>query len=70
MAADRGVLDAEALAQLERLGEVARGHAHLVAVRLQPLDHGPHDEHVGAVGEVDPDAHRATDGSGPRPRRL
>ncbi len=47
----------QALAQLERLGEVARGHPHLVAVRAQPLDHRAHDEHVRAVREVDPDAH-------------
>ena len=56
--ADRRVRDAQALAQLDRLGEVARGHAHLVAVRAQALDHRAHDEHVRAVREVDPDAHR------------
>ena len=55
--ADRRVLDPEALAQRERLGEVARGHAHLVALGAQHVDHRPHDEHVGRVGEVDPDAH-------------
>jgi hypothetical protein len=54
---DLGVRDAEALAQLDRLCEVARGHTHVVAVRMQALDHGPHDEHVRAVREVDPDAH-------------
>ncbi len=43
--------------QPQRLREVARRHLHLVAVRLQHLDDGPHDEHVGAVGEVYPDAH-------------
>ena len=50
---------AEALAQLERLGEVARGHRDVVAVGAQALDHGAHDEHVRAVREIDPDAHRA-----------
>ena len=60
MAADRRVGDAEALAQLERLREVARGHAHLVAVRAQPLDHRAHHQHVRAVREVYPDAHRKT----------
>ncbi len=34
MAADRCVGDAEALAQLDRLGEVAGGHAHVVPVRV------------------------------------
>ena len=57
VAPDRRVRDAKALAQLERLGEVARGHAHVVAVRSQALDHGAHDQHVRAVREIDPDAH-------------
>ena len=60
VAADRGVGDLEAAQQPQRLGEVARGHPHLVAVALQRLDHRSHDQHVGAVGEVDPDAHRQT----------
>ena len=57
---DRGVGDLEAAQQPQRLGEVARGHPHLVAVALERLDHRSHDEHVGAVGEVDPNAHRQT----------
>ena len=61
VAADRGVGDLQALQQPERLGEVASGDVHLVAVLAQQLDDGAHDEHVGAVGEVDPDAHRADD---------
>jgi membrane protein DedA with SNARE-associated domain len=32
-----------------------------VAVLAQQLDDRPHHEHVGAVGEVDPNAHRADD---------
>ncbi len=58
--ADRGVGDLEAAQQPQRLGEVACRHPHLVAVALQRLDHRPHDQHVGAVGEVDPDAHHQT----------
>ena len=59
MTPDRGVLDPEALTQRERLGEVARGHLHVVAVLDQVLDHGPHHEHVRTVREVDPNAHPA-----------
>ncbi len=62
--ADRRVLDSQAVAQLERLGEVARGHADLVAVLAQALDQRPHHEHVGAVRQVDPDAHLRRDGNG------
>ena len=58
MVPDRGVGDVQALAQLERLCEVARGYANVVPVRMQTLDHRAHDEHVRAVCEVDPDAHR------------
>ncbi len=54
---DRGVRDAQALAQLDRLREVARRHAHVVAVRGQALDHRTHDQDMGAVRQVDPDAH-------------
>ncbi len=57
MAADRGVGDLEALAQLDRLREVTGGNAHVVAGQLQPLDHRPHHQHVRAVGQVDPYAH-------------
>jgi hypothetical protein len=57
VAADGGVLDAEALAQLERLGEVASRHADLVTILVQRLDQRAHDEHVRAVGQIDPDAH-------------
>ncbi len=46
--------------QAERLREVARGHLHLVALLTQALDHRTQDEHVRAVGEVDPDAHGAS----------
>ena len=60
MAPDRCVVDVQALAQLERLREVARGHTHVVAVRAQALDHGAHDEHVRTVRKVDPDSHGRT----------
>ena len=66
VAPDDLVLHAEALAQLHGLGEVARGDAHLGPPRPQHVDDGPHDEHVGAVGQVNPDPHRARR---PRPRR-
>jgi hypothetical protein len=68
VAADRRVRDPEAVAQSERLGEVARGYLHLMAVGGQPLDDRPHDEHVRRVGEVDPDPHRARPRASP-PRR-
>src|SRR5215218_1973927 len=58
--ADRRVLDAEAVAQLERLGEVACGDLDLVTVGAHRLDQRAHDQHVGTVGQVDPDAHAAT----------
>ena len=58
--ADGRVVDPEALAQLERLGEVAGGHVDLVPVGLQELDQRAQHEHVGAVGEIDPDAHGAS----------
>jgi len=57
MVSDRGVGDAQALAQLDRLRKVARGHAHVVTICPQALDHRAHDEHMRAVGQVDPDAH-------------
>jgi hypothetical protein len=60
VATDRGVGDLETAQQPKRLREVARGDAYLVPVALQRLDHGAQDEHVGTVGEVDPDAHRQT----------
>ena len=58
VAPDDLVLHAEALAQLHGLGEVARGDAHLGPPRPQRVDDRPHDEHVGAVGQVNPDPHR------------
>ena len=61
MAPNGGVGDFKAAQQLQRLREIAGGDAHLVTVLAQQLDDGAHDEHVGAVGEVDPDAHRADD---------
>ena len=57
MAADRRMRDAEALAQIDRLREVARSHLDLVTIRTQALDHRTHHEHVRAVREVDPHAH-------------
>ncbi len=48
------------LAQLQGLGEVARGDLHLVAVLAHRPDQRAHDEHVGGVGQVDPDAHAST----------
>ena len=68
--ADRGVRHIEALAQLERLGEVARGHAHVMAVGAQQLDQGAHDEHVRAVGQVDPDRASRADGNAAGATRL
>jgi membrane protein DedA with SNARE-associated domain len=62
MAPNRCVRDPEALAQRERLGEVACCHTHLVAIRTQALDHRPHHKHVRAVRQVDPNAHRKRDG--------
>ena len=57
--ADRRVLDPEALAELERLGEVARGHLHLVPVLAHRLDQRPQHQDVRAVGQIDPDTHRS-----------
>ena len=62
MMADRRVRNPEALAQRDRLGEVAGSHPHLVAVVAQALDHRPHHEHVRAVCQIDPDAHLKGDG--------
>ena len=59
VAPDHLVLQAEALAQLHRLGEVAHRDAHLCPRARNTPTTGPHDEHMGAVGQVDPDAHRA-----------
>ena len=58
MAADRGMGDRKPFAQLEGLREVAGGHADLVSIGAQALYERAHDEHVRAVREVDPDAHR------------
>jgi hypothetical protein len=58
VAADRRVVEAVALEQAERLGEVACRDADVVAVRAQPLDHRAQHDDVRAIGEVDPDAHR------------
>src|ERR1700732_798894 len=66
MAADHGVADIQSLAQLHRLGEIARGDANIVASCPQAVDDGAHHEHVGAVRQVDPDAHRE-DGNDPEP---
>jgi hypothetical protein len=57
VAADRRVVEPEALEQPERLREVARGDQDVVPTRAQRLDHRPHHEHVGRVGQVDPDMH-------------
>ena len=59
VAAHRRVLDPEALAELERLGEVARGHLHLVPVLAHRLDQRPQHQHVRAVGQIGPDTHRS-----------
>jgi hypothetical protein len=59
MMANRCVCDSKAIAQRDRLGEVTRGHPHLVAIRAQALNHGPHHEHVRAVRQVNPDTHLA-----------
>ena len=40
-----------------RLGEVASGDRDVVSARAQDVDHRSHDQDVGAVGQVDPDAH-------------
>src|SRR3954454_8262905 len=57
--ADHLRLHAVAFGELDRLREVARRHPHVVARRAQPLDDRAQHEHVRAVGQVDPDAHRA-----------
>ena len=57
VAADRRVRDPEALTQLERLSEVARRHLDLVPVLAHRLDQRAQHEHMGAVRQVDPDAH-------------
>jgi membrane protein DedA with SNARE-associated domain len=62
MAPDCRVGDTETFAQRECLGEVARGHLHLVAVLTQALDHRPHHEHVRAVRQINPNAHLKRDG--------
>jgi hypothetical protein len=59
MAPDDGAVEPEALAQLDRLGKVARRDRDLVPVDLEVPDQRAHYEHVGAVGQIDPDAHRA-----------
>jgi hypothetical protein len=64
MAADRRVVDAEALEQAQRLREVARRDEDVVAAGLQDVDHRPHDQHVGRVRQVDPDPQ----GRAPYPR--
>src|SRR6478609_12098075 len=60
VAPDRGVLDPEAVAQAQRLREVARGDLHVVSASAQVGDHGPHHQHVRRVGEVDPDLQLAS----------
>ena len=62
MAPDCRVGDTETFAQRQRLGEVARGHLHLVAVVAQALDHRPHHEHVRAVRQINPNTHLKRDG--------
>ncbi len=59
MATDRHVIDPKAVAQLERLGEIARRHRDLVAIEAQALDDRAHHEYVWTVRQVDPDTHRA-----------
>ena len=61
--ADRGVVDPVALEQPERLREIARRHEHLVAAAPQRLDHGPDDQHVRRVGEVDRDTRGRASGA-------
>jgi hypothetical protein len=56
--ADRHVLDAEQVEQLERLSVVAGRDPHLVATLAQLLDHRPEDDRMGGGGHVDPDPHR------------
>jgi RNase P/RNase MRP subunit p30 len=65
--ADRCVLHPESPAQLNRLSEIARRHAHIVAVGPEPLDHRAHHQDVRAVREIYPDAHTRTDGNDLRP---
>ena len=37
-----------------------RGHLHVVPVLAHGRDQRAHDQHVGGVGQVDPDAHAST----------
>jgi hypothetical protein len=53
------------------LGEVSRGDLDLMAVRLERAHDRPHDQHVRAVRQVDPDAHaRITSSTCSRVRSL
>src|SRR5687768_16945526 len=61
--ADRGVTNAETVAQLQRLSEVPGGHLDLVTLGLERAHDRPHDQDVRAVGQVDPDAHARTTSS-------
>ena len=47
------------LEQLDGVRERAGGQRDLVTRVLQQLDERAQDEHVGGVGEVDPDPHRS-----------
>ena len=57
VAAERRVLHAVQLEQVERLRVVARGHLDLVAGRAQAGDDRPEHEHVRRRRHVDPDLH-------------
>ncbi len=70
MAPDDLVLDAEALAQLDGLREVARGDADLRAAGAQRVDDRPQHKDVRAVGEVNPGPHRARRRRPRRPGRA
>jgi hypothetical protein len=47
----------EAITEFERLREVPGGDLDLVAALAQLVDHRPHDQDVGGIGQVDPDPH-------------
>ena len=55
--ADDGVRKVEAFAELNGLGEVPSRDPDVVAFADKALRDRPHDEYVGAVCQVDPDAH-------------
>ena len=57
VAADDQVRVAPVLEQLDRVRQRARRQRDVVARRLEPLDERAQHDHVGRVGEVDPDPH-------------